>query len=398
MNIQDIDINNKTVILRCDYNVPINNGKIIDDSKIVASLETIKYLIEKNCKIIILSHFGRVKTEEDLKSNSLEPIAIHLEKLLNQKVIFFKDCMDTELKNKIAKLPYKSVILLENTRFSDIPAKKESACDNALAEFWASLADIFVLDAFGSCHRKHSSTYAIADYIPSCFGFLVQKELKLLDNVIQDNERPFIILMGGAKVDDKLQLLKNLLKRCDKVIISGGMTNSFFKAQNINIGKSLATDDVNILNELREILNLYKDKIELPIDVTVLNNDKIIQKTLEKIEKEDCIYDIGLQSIEKFKKILTNSKKVFMNGTMGKHEDERFQAGTYEILNFLATHQQIKTYIGGGDTTSAVKKFNLEDKLSNISTGGGATLDYISNGSLVAIDHIRSLNNGKNNN
>lgn len=389
---QDMNLKNKTVILRCDYNVPIEDGLITDDTKIKASFETINYLIENNCKIIILSHLGRVKTVEDKSKNSLKIVYNYLKDNLNVNTYFVEDNTNPLLKEYIDKLANPSIVLLENTRYTDIPDKKESICDEELSKFWSSLGDVFVLDAFASAHRKHSSTYGISNYIPSCVGFLVQKEVRMLNNIVNNERHPFTIIMGGAKVDDKLILLRSLLKKCDYILIGGGMANSFLKAQGHEIGKSLVTDNEDILNELREYLDIYKEKINLPTDFICIDvNGKIVQKNLSELTSDDTIYDVAKDSIDKYEGIINNSELIFMNGTMGLYQDERFQAGTVELLKKLISKKNI-TYVGGGDGVASIKQLGFGDYFLNLSTGGGATLDYIANGNLIALENIGAKN------
>ncbi|MBR1413369.1 MAG: phosphoglycerate kinase [Bacilli bacterium] len=392
INMQDMNLKNKTVILRCDYNVPIEDGLITDDTKIKASFETINYLIENNCKIIILSHLGRVKTVEDKSKNSLKIVYNYLKDNLNVNTYFVEDNTNPLLKEYIDKLANPSIVLLENTRYTDIPDKKESICDEELSKFWSSLGDVFVLDAFASAHRKHSSTYGISNYIPSCVGFLVQKEVRMLNNIVNNERHPFTIIMGGAKVDDKLILLRSLLKKCDYILIGGGMANSFLKAQGHEIGKSLVTDNEDILNELREYLDIYKEKINLPTDFICIDvNGKIVQKNLSELTSDDTIYDVAKDSIDKYEGIINNSELIFMNGTMGLYQDERFQAGTVELLKKLISKKNI-TYVGGGDGVASIKQLGFGDYFLNLSTGGGATLDYIANGNLIALENIGAKN------
>lgn len=388
--IQNMDVKNKRVLLRCDFNVPIEEERIIDDSKIVASLPTIEYLIENEAKIIILSHFGKVKTEEDKKKNSLRIVARHLQKILNRKVIFCKQTRNLLLESKTLSLAPGEILFLENTRFEDIPNKLESNNDPQLSLYWSSLADIYCLDAFGSSHRKHASTYGVAKYLPSCIGFLVQKEIEMLDKHILHAEKPFVIVMGGAKVEDKISLIESLLPKCDSLIMTGGIANSCLHALGFSVGNSLRTKDEEILKRLKEILIKNKDKIILPLDAYVgrdYDPDYVKHLPITKIEEEDIISDIGNSTIEKCKPILNSAKTIFINGTAGKYEDHRFASGTRELLSFVASLRAVKL-VGGGDGVSAVKYFHLENSFDFLSTGGGATLEYIIEGGLPAINNI----------
>ena len=241
-----MDVRGKKVLLRCDFNVPVKDGVILDDSKIVASLNTIEFLVRQGAKVIILSHFGKVKTEEDKKTNSLAPIAAHLQKLINTKVIFCRQARNLYLEAKVESMKPGEIIVLENTRFEDIPNKLESGNDPQLAMYWAGLADIFCLDAFGSAHRKHASTYGVAKYIPSCIGFLVQREIDALEKFVLHAQHPFTIVMGGAKVEDKVELIESLLPRCDNLLLTGGIANSCLLTLGFPVGASLCTKDPEV--------------------------------------------------------------------------------------------------------------------------------------------------------
>ena len=391
--IQDIDVRNKRVLLRCDFNVPVKDGQILDDSKIIASLNTIEYLVKQGAKIIILSHFGKVKTEEDKATNSLAPIAEHLQKLVQTKVIFSKQPRSLYLEAKIENMNPGEILVLENTRFEDVPNKLESGNDAQLAMYWAGLADVFCLDAFGSAHRKHASTYGVAKYLPSCIGFLVEHEIEMLDKYVLNAEKPFTIVMGGAKVEDKVALIEALLPKCDHLLITGGIANSCLATLNFNVGNSLRTRDPEIINKLKSLLITYKDKIMLPVDAIIgreYNNDFIEHVNIDKVEEDDMILDIGMKTINKYKEVIDSSKTIFVNGTAGKYEDIRFATGTRELLNNIVNTNAIKI-VGGGDGVSAVKHFKLGEKFTYLSTGGGATLEYIINEGLPAIDNIEDL-------
>lgn len=388
--IQDMDVNNKRVLLRCDFNVPIKNGEILDDSKIVASLNTIDYLIKNGAKIIILSHFGKVKTEDDKEKNSLAPIAAHLQKLVNSKVIFSKQTRSIYLEAKISAMQPGEIMLLENTRFEDIPNKLESNNDTQLSMYWASLADIYCLDAFGSAHRKHASTHGVAKYLPNCIGFLVQHEMEMLDKHILNATKPFTIVMGGAKVEDKVELIETLLPKCDKLLLTGGIANSCLATLGFNVGSSLRTKDKEVLERIKIMLVQYKDKIMLPIDAIIsrVYDDNFIQHVnIDEVDDNDIIYDIGIKTINKYKEVINSSKTIFVNGTAGKYEDMKFATGTREMLENIVNSEAIKV-VGGGDGVSAVKHFKLSERFTFLSTGGGATLEYIINENLPAIENI----------
>lgn len=387
--IQDMDVKNKRVLLRCDFNVPVKDGVILDDSKIVAALFTIDYLVKQGAKVIIMSHFGKVKTEEDKEKNSLAIVASHLQKLVNTKVVFSKQPRSLYLEGKIEEMNPGEILVLENTRFEDVPNKLESGNDSQLAMYWAELADIYCLDAFGSAHRKHASTHAIANYLPSCIGFLVQKEVEMLDGYILNAKRPFTIVMGGAKVEDKVELIESLLPRCDHLILVGGIANSCLATLGFNVGSSLRTKDPEVLSKIKDILIQYKDKIVLPIDAIIGReySEEIEHVNIDKVFDDDIIYDIGMKSVNKFKEIIDESETIFVNGTAGKYEDNRFANGTRALLETIVNSKAVKI-VGGGDGVSAAKHFNLGDRFTFLSTGGGATLEYIINEGLPAIDNI----------
>ena len=368
--INDIDVKNKRVVLRLDFNVPVENGVIKDNSKIVKSLKTINYLLENNCKVIILSHFGRIKSEEDKLKNSLKVVGKELANLLKKDVKFLDNCYGDKVKNIVDEASLGEVILLENTRFMDVPEKKESGNDLELAKYFASLGDIYINDAFGSMHRAHASTAGIAKFLPHAIGFLVIDELNHLNVLVHGTPHPFTVFMGGAKVDDKLPIIKSLIDRCDYLLLGGGIANSFLKAKGADIGNSLATSDANVLDELRELMDKNKGKIVLPVDFTI---------------DDGVIYDLGNKTIDLYKKYIDNSKIIFVNGTCGKFEDERFTEGTENLFKALANTTG-KVIIGGGDTASACSKFGFDNKFYYVSSGGGATLEYIADGNLKALE------------
>lgn len=368
--IKDIDLKNKKVVIRVDYNVPMENGIIKDSSKIKKSLRSINYLLENNCRVVILSHFGRIKSEEDKAKNSLKVVAKELANLLGKNVKFLDNCFGDKVKSIVDNCGLGEVILLENTRFMDIYDKKESGNDLALAEYWASLGEVYINDAFGSMHRAHASTAGIAKFLPHAIGFLVMDELEHLNILIHNTPHPFTVFMGGAKVDDKLPIIKSLIERCDYLLVSGGIANSFLKAKGADIGNSIATSDEGILNELKKLMDEYKGKIVLPVDFTI---------------DDGIIYDVGNKSIEVYKKYIDKSEIVFVNGTCGKFEDERFMEGTSNLFKILKDSGK-KVIVGGGDTASACNKFGFKDSFDFISSGGGATLEYIADGTLKALE------------
>lgn len=366
--LKNIDVSNKNIVIRCDFNVPMEGVRITDNSKIVKSLDTLKYLLDKNCKIVILSHFGRVKSEEDKAKNTLKYVGQELSNLLGKEVKFVDKCNGAKVKEFVDSCNKGDVILLENTRIMDYPEKLESKNNEELAKFWASLGDVYVNDAFGSMHRAHASTAGIAKFLPHCIGLLVEEELNNLNILVRNTPHPFGVFMGGAKVDDKLPIIKSLLDRCDYLLTGGGIANSFLKAKGADVGSSIATSDDDILNELRDLMDKYKGKIILPVDFTI---------------DDGIIYDIGSKSLELYKKYINQSEIIFVNGTCGKFEDDRFTEGTSGLFKILKESNK-KVIVGGGDTVSAAKKFGYE--FSFMSSGGGATLEYIADGTLKALE------------
>ena len=382
-------IDNKRVILRCDFNVPMVGTNITDESKIIKSLETINYLLSKNCKIIILSHLGRVKTEEDKKKYSLLPIKNTLERLLNQEIKFASDILSEETKNIALNLQSKEILLLENTRFLDVPNKLESSLNEEVAKYIASLGEVFVFDAFAVAHRNHTTVVGIPKYIPSCLGFLAEKEINMLNKIVMNPARPFTVIMGGAKVDDKLKIISSLLPKCDHLLVSGGIANSFLSALGLNIGASLKTDNPDIIKKLKKLMLSYKEKFAFPLDavVTTTYSDTPSIKNINKIDTNDVIKDIGTKTVNKYTQIIKESSTIFMNGTMGIYEEKEFANGTILILNALKEKKE-NVVIGGGDAVGATNTLGFKNEFPNISSGGGATLDYIANGTLPGIDGI----------
>ena len=363
--ITDADVSGKRVIVRVDYNVPRKDNKIVDDTRIVGSLKTINYLIENKAKIILLSHLGRVESEEDKKKNSLKIVAEHLTTLVRTPVYFFNNTRGEELEEMVNNLQDGEILLVENTRYEDYPTKLESSCDEKLSKYWASLGDIFVLDAFGSAHRCHASTYGISKYIPSYAGFLVKEETDMLNKSMKEKRT---LLLGGAKVDDKIGVIDNLVPNSDKVLIAGAMCFTFLKVKGINIGKSILSEDN--MDYVKSILDKYSDKIYLPVDVVTQNGIKDI----EKMSNDDIGYDIGPKTIKLFKDLLKDSNLVLWNGPLGKYEEKEYENGTKEIMKYLE-NQKFPTILAGGDVTGASSYFKV--KMYYVSTGGGSTLEYL---------------------
>ena len=385
--VKDLNIDNKKVIIRCDFNVPIKEGKITDDTRIVKSLPTIKYCLEHNAKIILMSHLGRVKTEEDKTKNDLSVVATRLSELLDKNVTFVNSTRGEELENAISNMQDGDIILMQNTRYEDLDGKKESGCDMELAKYWASLGDIFINDAFGTLHRAHASNVGISTYLPSSVGLLVEKELNALSYLFNP-DRPFMIILGGAKVSDKIGLIENLLPKCDKILIGGGMAFTFLKAEGYNIGNSLL--DEESLDFCKKILKENEDKIILPVDVVC--NDKYEDtegtvKDITELTDSEMGLDIGPNTVNIFKNNLSNAKTVMWNGPLGVYEFKNYVKGTNDVLTYL-TEINAKTVLGGGDIVAAASSCNVTDKLYHISTGGGATLEYLEGKELPGLKNI----------
>ena len=372
--ITDLKLEGKTVIVRVDYNVPIKEGIVTDDNRIRQSLETINYLIEKKCKIILLSHLGKVKTKEDLEKNTLKPVKIVLEKLLNKKILFSEELKGLELEEKIKMLKSGDIILLENTRHMDYPDKLESNCDENLSKYWSTLGEIFIMDAFGSAHRAHASTVGIAKYLPSAAGFLVIKEIDKLKEIKNENKT---LLLGGAKVSDKIGVIKNLINTANYVIIGGAMCGTFLKIKGYNVGKTYVDNEKD--EYIKDLVKKYEHKIILPVDVMTENGEK----SINEINDDETIYDIGTETTKIFNEYLSSAKLVLTNGTMGLYEDPKYEKGTKYTLKCLHDND-IKTIVCGGDTASAVKKFGYN--FYYISTGGGASLEYLSGEKLPGLE------------
>ena len=379
--IKDYNLSGKRVMIRCDFNVPITNGKIDDDNRIRMSLKTINYAIDNNAKVILLSHLGKIKEESDKEKNSLEIVSVRLSELINRKVIFSHDTKSEELTRLVNNLKEKDVLLIENTRYEDLDGKKESSCDMGLAKYWASLGDIFINDAYGTCHRAHASNVGIARLLPNGIGFLVEEEITKIDSVLKENTHPFIIIMGGKKVSDKIPIIKNLINKCDLLLIGGAMSFTFLKAKGYNVGNSIV--DVDNISFCKDMLEKYPNKILLPIDIINENNDNI---KIENI-KDDIGYDIGKETIKLYCDKIKDAKRIIVNGPMGMFENENYENGTRKIYECISENS-IKTIIGGGDSASSVKKLGFDGKFYHISTGGGATLEYLSGETLPGISVI----------
>ena len=379
--IKDYDLKNKKVIIRCDLNVPMDNGIILDDMRIRASIKTIRYALNEGASVILLSHLGRVKSKDDMKNNSLYPVSIALSNLLKKEVLFSYETRGKELNKMVSELKVGEILLIENTRFEDIDGNKESKCDKRLAKYWASLGDIYINDAYGSCHRNHASVTGIPLYIPSGIGFLVEREINKINGVLDSNTHPFVTILGGKKIDDKLRLIESLVKISDKLIIGGAMSFTFLKALGYNTGKSIISEEQ--IPFCKKMLDKYKDKIILPVDFVCEDS----AKEIDEFNDSDIGYDIGPKTIRLFDRELMSARRVILNGPMGMFEDERYSNGTRKIFNILGKYK-IKTVVGGGDSAASVNKLGFEGMFYHVSTGGGATMKYLEDRNLVGIEVI----------
>ena len=391
LTVSDLDVKNKKVLMRVDFNVPVKNGVIGDDNRVVAALPTIKYIIENGGKAILFSHLGRIKTEEDKKELTLRPVAQRLSDLLGKPVTFVPVTRGAQLEDAVNGMNDGDVLLFENTRFEDLDGKKESKNDPELGKYWASLGDMFVNDAFGTAHRAHASNVGVAEAMKAdgkqvAAGFLMEKEIKFLGEAVDEPKHPFVAILGGAKVSDKIGVIDHLLNKADKVIIGGGMTYTFYAAKGMSIGNSLVEADK--IDVAKEILAKGGDKIVLPSDSIVaekFDND-VPNKVVEgDIPDGYMALDIGPKSVAEFKDVLKDAKTVVWNGPMGVFEMSNYANGTLEVGKFLGTLSDATTIVGGGDSTAAVKQLGVGDQLTHISTGGGASLEYLEGKELPGI-------------
>lgn len=387
MNVKDVELKGKKVLVRADFNVPMKNGAITNDNRIVQALPTIKYIIEQDGKVILFSHLGKVKTEEDKKELSLKPVAERLSELLNKDVTFIDETRGDKLESAINALSEGDVLLVENTRFEDVDGKKESKNDPELGKYWASLGDVFINDAFGTAHREHASNVGIASNIETASGFLMDKEIKFIGGVVSEPERPLVAILGGAKVSDKIGVIENLLTIADKVIIGGGMAYTFFKAQGKEIGLSLLEEDK--VDFAKDLLDRAGDKIILPVDCKVAkefsNDATITVVSADDIPADQEAMDIGPESVKLFSEALKGANTVVWNGPMGVFEFSNFAQGTIGVCKAIASLKDATTIIGGGDSAAAAMDLGFADDFTHISTGGGASLEYLEGKKLPGI-------------
>ena len=390
VTIKDIDVNGKKVLLRCDFNVPLDeNLNITDKTRIVAALPTIKYLLEHNAKLILCSHLGRPKGEVK-KEFSLAPVAKELSKELGKEVKLAEDVTGPSAKELTSNMQDGDIILLENVRFDP----REEKNDDSLSKEFAELADIYVNDAFGTCHRAHASTAGVAKFLPSACGFLIEKELKVLGDALNNPVRPFVAILGGKKVSDKIGVIDSLLEKVDTLLIGGGMAYTFYKAQGYNVGNSVCElDKLDLALSLMEKAKQKGVKMLLPVDNKIGKEFK--PDTESKVVKFSEIpddwegFDIGPETIKMYTEELKNAKTVLWNGPLGLFEFDQFAIGTNEVAKCLASLTDCTTIIGGGDSAAAVTKAGLADKMTHISTGGGASLEFIEGKKLPGIECIQ---------
>ena len=382
LTVKDVDLKGKKVLVRVDFNVPVKDGVITNDNRITAALPTIKYILEQGGRAILFSHLGRVKEEADKEGKSLAPVAADLAAKLGQDVKFIPDVTrGAELEAAVNALEDGQVLLVENTRFEDVDGKKESKNDPELGKYWASLGDgIFVNDAFGTAHRAHASNVGISANVDKAVaGFLLENEIAYIKEAVETPERPFVAILGGSKVSDKIGVIENLLAKADKVLIGGGMTYTFYKAQGIEIGNSLVEEDK--LDVAKALLEKSNGKLILPVDSKEANAfadyTEVKDTEGEAVDPGFLGLDIGPKSIAEFDKALTGAKTVVWNGPMGVFENPDFQAGTIGVMDAIVKQPGVKSIIGGGDSAAAAINLGRADKFSWISTGGGASMELL---------------------
>ena len=388
--VTDLQVEGKKVLVRVDFNVPLKDGVITDDNRIVQALPTIKYLIDHNAKVILFSHLGKVKSEEDKAKLSLRPVAERLSELLEKPVTFVPETRGEKLEAAINALKEGDVLLFENTRFEDLDGKKESKNEPELGKYWASLGDLFVNDAFGTAHRAHASNVGIASQLESAAGFLMEKEIKFIGGAVDNPERPFVAILGGAKVSDKIGVINSLLDKADKVLIGGGMAYTFFKAMGREVGLSLL--ELDRVELAKEIMEKAGDKLVLPIDNVVakeFSNDAVATIVAsDAIPADQEGLDIGPKTVELFASYLKDAKTVVWNGPMGVFELPNFAKGTIGVCEAIANLEGATTIIGGGDSAAAAISLGYADKFTHISTGGGASLEYLEGKELPGVAAI----------
>ena len=389
MTIKDVELKGKVVLIRVDFNVPMKDGVITDQNRIVQALPTIKYALEQEAKLVLFSHLGRVKEEADKAKNSLAPVAKRLVELLGQEVKFIPQTRGAELEAAVKAMQPKEIVMFENTRFEDLDGKKESKNDPELGKYWASLGEVFINDAFGTAHRAHASNAGIAantDVVAA--GFLMEKEIEFIGGAVDNPVRPFVAILGGAKVSDKISVIENLIDKADKILICGAMAYTFYKALGYEVGTSKCEYD--FVDFAKGLLDKAAGKIVLPVDTVVVSEFAADAESAvvdsDKIPADKMGLDIGPKTLELFKKELEGAKTVVWNGPAGVFEFEKFAKGTNGICEILAHLEGATTIIGGGDSAAAAIKLGYEKKFSHISTGGGASLEYLEGKALPGVE------------
>ncbi|HHD0010814.1 TPA: phosphoglycerate kinase [Staphylococcus aureus] len=390
--VSDLDLKGKTVLVRADFNVPLKDGEITNDNRIVQALPTIQYIIEQGGKIVLFSHLGKVKEESDKAKLTLRPVAEDSSKKLDKEVVFVPETRGEKLEAAIKDLKEGDVLLVENTRYEDLDGKKESKNDPELGKYWASLGDVFVNDAFGTAHREHASNVGISTHLETAAGFLMDKEIKFIGGVVNDPHKPVVAILGGAKVSDKINVIKNLVNIADKIIIGGGMAYTFLKAQGKEIGISLLEEDK--IDFAKDLLEKHGDKIVLPVDTKVAkefsNDAKITVVPSDSIPADQEGMDIGPNTVKLFADELEGAHTVVWNGPMGVFEFSNFAQGTIGVCKAIANLKDAITIIGGGDSAAAAISLGFENDFTHISTGGGASLEYLEGKELPG---IKAINN-----
>lgn len=390
--IDDLTLENKVVLLRTDFNVPMNKGIIMSNKRIVESLPTIQKIISSNAKLVIFSHLGRVKEEKDLIEKDLFPVAVELSRLLKQSVLFVRETKGENLEAAIQKLKNGEVLLVQNTRFEDLNNKAETKNDLELGKYWASLGDIFINDAFGAAHRANASTVGIAQFIKeSAMGYLMQKEVAMLSKLTNNPQRPYMAIVGGNKLGDKIPVLNKLINQVDRLFIVGGMAYTFQIAKGRKVANSIV--DMENLEFAKEFLNTHGEaKVFLPIDYKVSKEFANTEPLINYVDIQDGYngMDIGPKTIEKFARAMKKAKTIVWNGPAGVVEFENYKQGTLGLANAIAELNDVYSVVGGGDSAAIIEKENLTHLFSHVSTGGGATLEFIKDGTLVAIEAIKN--------
>ena len=392
-NVSDLNLKGKKVLIRVDFNVPMKDGKITDDTRVRAALPTIEYVINNGGKAIVFSHLGRVKEEADIAKNDIAPVAKRLEELIGKSVKFVNATRGKELEDAAANLAEGEILMFQNTRYEDLEGKKESKNDAELGKYWASLGDVFVNDAFGTAHRAAASNVGIASNVSeTAAGFLLEKEIKYVGGAVDNPVRPFVAILGGSKVSDKIGVIESLLDKADKVLIGGAMMFTFLKAMGKNIGASRCEEDK--LDLANELLAKANGKLVLPVDAVVNKAFEDVPGTVKSVDEfadDDMGLDIGPKSLELFATVLAGAKTVVWNGPMGVFEMKNYAAGTIGVCELLANLKDANTIIGGGDSAAAAESLGYADKMSHISTGGGASLEYLEGKQLPGITCVDEI-------